>query len=155
MPGTTPLTDRIEIAELFARLARLLDEGRYEDVRSVYAEDVVVHSPLGGELHGIDEVLAFLRGSRVEGEHTQHLHGDVLVKVSGDQAEASANQLVHRYRAGEPPHRESGLRLAYTAVRTPAGWRFREGRLTLAWAKRRRRAATARSSGGQRNDFFC
>jgi SnoaL-like domain len=135
MSGNIELADRLEIAELFARLARLLDEGRHEDVRLVYAEDVVVRSPRGGELHGIDEVIAFLRRSAVDGEHTQHVNGDVLLNLDGDRVEASANQLVHYYRTGEPPHRRSGLRLAYTVVRTPAGWRFREGRLTLAWVQ--------------------
>ena len=126
--------DRLEIMALFPRLARMLDEGRHEDARTIYAEDVVVRSPRG-ELRSVDEVIAFLRRSQVEGEHTQHVNGDVLVDVNGDRAEASANQLVHYYRTGEPPHRRSGLRLAYTAVRTPAGWRFCEGQLTLAWAE--------------------
>jgi hypothetical protein len=134
MSGTVELADRLEIAELFARLARLLDEGRHEDVHTVYAQDVTVHSPRGA-LHGISDVSAHLRRSRIDGEHTQHVHGDVLVSVNGDRVKASANQLVHYYRTGEPPHRSSGLRLAYTVVRTPAGWRFREGRLTLAWAR--------------------
>ena len=134
MSERTQTADRVEIAELFARLAGLLDEGRHEDVRTVYADDVVVRSPRG-ELHGVDEVIAFLRRSRVAGEHTQHINGDVLVSVAGDRAEASASQLVHYYRTGEPPHRRSGLRLAYVAVRTPAGWRFHEGRLTLAWSQ--------------------
>lgn len=135
MSGNTQITDRLDVTELFARLARLLDEGRHEDVGTVYAEDVVVRSPRGGELHGVDEVTALLRRSRVEGEHTQHVHGDVLVAVDGDRAEATASQLVHYYRTGEPPHRRSGLQLAYTAVRTPAGWRFHEGQVTLVWTQ--------------------
>jgi hypothetical protein len=134
MSGNIEVADRIEIAELFARLARLLDEGRHEDVHTVYDRDVVVRSPRG-EMHGIDEVLAMLRRSRVEGENTQHVHGDVLVSTDGDQIRATANQLVTYFRTGEPPHRRSGLRLAYTAARTPAGWRFREGRVTLAWSE--------------------
>jgi hypothetical protein len=134
MSGNLELADRIEIAELFARLARLLDEGRPEDVHTVYAEDVVVRSPRV-ELHGIDEVVAHLRGSQVEDEHTQHVHGDVLVSMDGDRVLASANQVVYYYRTGEPSDRSSGLRMAYTVVRTPAGWRFREGRLTLAWTR--------------------
>jgi hypothetical protein len=132
MSGNVELADRIEIGELFARLSRLLDEGRPEDMHTVYAEDVVVHSPRA-ELHGLDEVIAFLRRSEVQGEHTQHVHGDVLVTTNGDRVEASANQVVHYYRTGEPPHRSTGVRLAYTAARTPAGWRFREAQLTLAW----------------------
>jgi hypothetical protein len=127
-------TDRIEIADLFARLARLLDEGRHDDIRTVYTDDVVVRSPRG-ELAGIDQVVAFLRSSHVEGEHTQHTNSDVLVSLDGDRIEASAYQVVHYYRRGEAPHRRSGLRLAYTAVHLPAGWRFREGRVTLAWTQ--------------------
>ncbi|GIH10400.1 hypothetical protein Rhe02_84670 [Rhizocola hellebori] len=134
MSATIELADRVEIAELFARLARLLDDGRIYDINTVYADDVVVRSPRA-ELHGIEEVLAFLRTSKVEGEHTQHVNSDVLVTVDGDQVRASASQLVHYFRAGEAPHRSSGLRLAYRVVKTPAGWRFREGQLTLAWSK--------------------
>jgi len=130
------VSDRVEIAELFARLTRLLDEGRYEEADTVYTDDVAVRSPLGGELHGIDEVVDYLRRTQVEGEHTQHTNTDLLVNVDGDQAAATANQLVYFYRDGLPPHQTSGLRLAYTAVRTPAGWRFREARIMLAWTRK-------------------
>lgn len=134
MSRDVQIADRLEIAELFARLAQLLDEGRHEDIRTIYAEDVVVRSPRS-DLHGVDEVIAFLDRSWVEDEHTQHVHGDVLVDLDSDVAKASASQIVHYYRTGEPPHRRSGLRLAYTAVRTPAGWRFREAQITLAWTQ--------------------
>jgi hypothetical protein len=134
--------DRIEIAELFARLADLLDEGRHDAAGGVYHADVVVRSPRGGELHGLTEVTAYLERSQVEGEHTQHVHGDVLVHVDGDRATATANQLVYFYRSGEPPHRTSGLRTACTAVRTPAGWRFSDVRITLAWTNESGEAAS-------------
>jgi hypothetical protein len=131
--AATGTADRVEIAELFARLANLLDEGRHDDAHGVYHHDVVVRSPRGGELHGLDEVTSYLKRSQVEGEHTQHVHGDVLVQVDGDRAKATANELVYFYRNGAPPHRTSGLRAACTAVRTPAGWRFSEIHITLVW----------------------
>jgi 3-phenylpropionate/cinnamic acid dioxygenase small subunit len=134
MPTTAELADRAEITDLFARLARLLDTGAFDDIRTVYAADITVRSPRV-ELHGLDEVLAHLRKSQVDGEHTQHVHGDVLVTLDGDRAEASANQLVHYYRTGEPPHLQSGLTAGFSAVRTPAGWRFRESRISLAWTR--------------------
>jgi ketosteroid isomerase-like protein len=129
------IIDRIEIADLFTRLMRLLDEKRWEDADTVYTDDVAVHSPRGGELHGIDKVVGFLRQAEVEGEHTQHMTTDLLVNVNGDQAAASANSLVYFYRDGQAPHQTSGLRLACTAVRTPAGWRLREWRTTPAWIR--------------------
>jgi ketosteroid isomerase-like protein len=129
------MSDRLDVAELTARLSRLLDENRPDDIHTVYTEDVVVHSPRA-ELPGIDAVVSYLRQSRVAGEQTVHFNADVLVTVDGDEAQASTNQLVYFYRDGEPPHQTSALRVAYTAVRTPAGWRFYTARHTLAWTQK-------------------
>ncbi|MDX3850587.1 nuclear transport factor 2 family protein [Streptomyces sp. AK02-01A] len=133
MSTNTLIADRIEIADLFTRFARLLDEKRWEDADTVFTDDVEVHSPRAGEIHGIDKVVGFLRQAEVEGEHTQHVTTDLLVDVNGDQAAASGNSLVYFYREGQAPHRTSGLRLAGTVVRTPAGWRLSESRTMLAW----------------------
>ncbi|WP_327115867.1 nuclear transport factor 2 family protein [Nocardia sp. NBC_01730] len=130
----TLIADRIEIADLFARFARLLDEGRYEDAGTIYTDDVEVYSPRS-QLRGIDKVVDYMRQAQVESERTQHINTDLLVNINGDQAVASGNSLVYFYREGQPPHQTSGLRLACTAVRTPAGWRFREARIMLAWMR--------------------
>ena len=137
MSATTiaALADRTEIAELFARLARLLDEGRYDDARTVYTDDVVVHSPRGGELRGLAEVTAHLHRQHPEGEHTHHLHGDVQVTLDGDRATATANQLAFFYRDGQPPYQEAGTRLTYRAVRTTAGWRFDQADIALTFLR--------------------
>lgn len=135
MSTDTLIADRIEITDLFTRFARLLDEKRWEDTDTVFADDVAVHSPRGGELQGIDKVVDFMRQSEVEGQHTQHLTTDLLVDVDGDQAAVSAYSLVYYYRDGQAPHFTGGLRMAGTAVRTPAGWRFREQRITPAWIR--------------------
>ena len=132
MPAVTPADDRAEITDLFAHLANLLDECRHDDAGTVFHSDVLAHSPRG-DLHGLDELTDFLEKSWVEGQRTQHMHGDVLVRLDGDRAEATANQLVHFYRDGAAPHRASGLRVACTAVRTPVGWRFSEMQVRLAW----------------------
>lgn len=128
-------TDRLDISELFSRLSHLLDDERPDDIDTVYTEDAVVHSPRGGELRGRDAVATYLRQARVVTEKTVHVNGDILITLDGDEAQASANQVVYFYRDGEPPHQTSALRTTYTAVRTPAGWRFREARLTLAWTQ--------------------
>ncbi|WP_405731454.1 nuclear transport factor 2 family protein [Streptomyces sp. NBC_01537] len=133
MSTNSLIADRIEIADLFSRFARLLDEKRWEDADTVFTDDVTVHSPRSGEIHGIDKVVGFMRQSEVEGEHAQHVTADLLVDVDGDQAAASANSLVYFYRDGRAPHLRSGLRLACTAVRTPEGWRLRESRTMVAW----------------------
>ena len=129
------ILDRLEVAELFTRLARALDEGTPDDIRQIYTKDVVVHSPRGGEIRGIDNAVAYL--SKPADEKAQHMHSDVLVDVDGDRAEASAYQLVSFYRDGEPPHQRNGVRLTYSAVRTPAGWRFDQATITSVWQETR------------------
>ncbi|GAA4963667.1 3-phenylpropionate/cinnamic acid dioxygenase small subunit [Nonomuraea thailandensis] len=135
MSTDTLIADRIEIADLFTRFALLLDEGRWDDAGTVFADDVAVHSPRGGELRGLGKVVEFMRQSEVEGQRAQHTTTDLLVDLDGDQADASANSLVHYYRDGRAPHFTGGLRLASTVVRTPAGWRLREVRITPVWTR--------------------
>ncbi|WP_411079184.1 nuclear transport factor 2 family protein [Streptomyces sp. cmx-18-6] len=131
------VADRIEIADLFTRFARLLDEKRWEDADAVFTADVVVHSPRAGEIRGIDKVVGHMGQAEVEGEHTQHLTTDLLVDMDadGDRVAASANSLVYFYRDDRRPHMVSGLRLTCALVRTPAGWRFCETRIVLAWTR--------------------
>ncbi|MET8872799.1 nuclear transport factor 2 family protein [Nocardia sp. NPDC004604] len=135
MATDTLVADRIEIADLFTRYARLLDEKRWDDVDTIFTDDVAVHSPRA-QLRGIDKVVDYMRQAEVAGEHAQHMTNDLLVNVNGDQAAASANSLVYFYRDGQPPHQTSGLRLACTVVRTAAGWRISETRTMLAWMRK-------------------
>lgn len=135
MLTSAAVSDRIEIADLFSRFARLLDEKRWDEADTVFTHDVTVHSPRSGEIRGIDALVAFMRQAEVEGEHTQHVTTDLLVDVDGDEAVATANSLVYFFRDGRAPHVSSGLRLACTAVRTPAGWRLRESRTVLVWMR--------------------
>lgn len=135
MPTDTLIADRVEITDLMTRIALLLDERRWADVDTVFTDDVIMHSPRGGELRGIDDVLRFLRKGTVEDQHTQHTTTDVVADVDGDRATVSANTLVYYYRDGQAPHFTGGLRISGTVVRTPAGWRLREQRIVPAWTR--------------------
>ncbi|MBF6469964.1 nuclear transport factor 2 family protein, partial [Nocardia beijingensis] len=55
MSTNTVIADRIEIADLFSRFARLLDEQRWEDAGTVFTDDVEVDSPRI-RVRGIDKV---------------------------------------------------------------------------------------------------
>jgi ketosteroid isomerase-like protein len=102
MSMDTLIADRIEIADLFTRFARLLDEKRWEDADTVFTDDVEVHSPRI-QVRGTDKVVDYMRQAEVEGEHTQHITTDLLVSVNGDHAVASGNSLVYFYRDDQPP----------------------------------------------------
>lgn len=56
MATDTRVADRIEIADLFTRYARLLDEKRWDDADTIFTDDVAVHSPRA-QLRGIDKVV--------------------------------------------------------------------------------------------------
>ncbi|MEV8636650.1 nuclear transport factor 2 family protein [Streptosporangium sp. NPDC051023] len=75
-------TDTV-ITDLLTRFARLLDEERWEDAAIVFTDDVVVHSPRGGELRGSDKVVDHMRRAEVEGQHPQHTTTDLLVNICG------------------------------------------------------------------------
>jgi 3-phenylpropionate/cinnamic acid dioxygenase small subunit len=93
MPTDARIADRIEIADLFTRFARLLDEGRWQGSGTIFTEDVAVHSPRV-QATGIDKVVDYMRQAEVERERTRHTTTDLLVDVDGDQAAASANRSV-------------------------------------------------------------
>ncbi|MGI5171787.1 nuclear transport factor 2 family protein [Spirillospora sp. CA-253888] len=100
MSTGAPLADRLETVDLFARLALLLDEKRWEDAGTVFADDVVERSPRGDEIRGIDELAGVLRRSEIEGVHAQHITTDLLVDVDGDQAAVSARRPTGRAACG-------------------------------------------------------
>ena len=135
MSTNTLLADRFEIADLLTRFSLLLDEKRWADADAVFADDVEVHSPRGGELHGIDKVVDFMRQGDVEGDRSQHTLTDLLVNVDGDQAPFSANSVVYYFRDGRAPHFTGGLRVTGVAARRPAGWRIREVQIAPAWTR--------------------
>ena len=124
-------TDRDEVRDFVTRMGHFLD-GLGGDPTEIYDRDVVVRSPRG-EFRGYDEALAFITRERPTGEQTQHFHSDVLVDVQGDRATVTANQLVEFFQPRQVPHRTSGLRLTYTLVRRPSGWRLLEAEVELAW----------------------
>ncbi|QLY30068.1 nuclear transport factor 2 family protein [Nocardia huaxiensis] len=135
MSTNTQTTDHLEITNLFARYAHLLDEKRWDDIHTVFAPDIRVHSPRT-RTQGLADVTDFIRRTEVDGEHTQHTTTDLLITVTGDQATTAANSLVYFFRAGESPHQTSGLRQTSTLTRTPEGWRINEIRIHLAWTRK-------------------
>lgn len=123
------LSDRLDITDLFARWARLLEEKRWDDADTVFSDDVVLHTPRVGEsaIHGLADAVAYLHQVSAVGDgRSQHFTTDILIDVDRDTASATANSLVYFYREGEAASMSSGLRLTYEAVRTPKGWRFSE-----------------------------
>jgi hypothetical protein len=146
------LTDQLQrvedgqaITQLVARLGRMLDEKRFDDARSILADDITVRTP-GGEAHGPDAVAAQAR--RTHTVSTQHAISDVLIDLDGDRARVRANLIATfapdrpgaRLVIGDAEHPDSYLSLGevyrFEAVRTAAGWRLARIETERKWSSR-------------------
>ena len=134
--------DRSEIADLVSRLGVVLDEGRFDELKSLLAEDVVVRTP-GGTAEGREAVVAQASRNHRPEQPIQHLITNLLVDLDGDRAAARANLVVHfgATDGGAGPTTAPAPQVVYTLgevyhfglVRTPDGWRFARIETTPVW----------------------
>jgi hypothetical protein len=99
---TADLLDRDEIETLVHRLGACLDEGRFDDLRTLFATDAVASTP-GGVAQGIDALIAQASRNHAPDDGIQHLISGVLVDRDGDTASVRANLLVTFARRAPTP----------------------------------------------------
>jgi ketosteroid isomerase-like protein len=122
--------DRQDVADLVTRLYVLLDEGRYDELGSVYAQDVELEFP-SGPMRGLDHVTEVARRRGARYDRVQHISADVLVDLDGDAARVRSNHwAVHVHPGGRF---EAGLVHHFDAARTAVGWRLTRGRADVVW----------------------
>lgn len=137
------LVDRQEIADLVSRLGLALDEGRFDEMRSLLAEDATVRTP-GGQAAGREGMIAQARRNHPPEQPIQHLITNLLVDIDGDRAEARANLVVHFGPidgGGDTSVTLPAPPVAYTTgevyrfgfARTPTGWHFTCIDVTPTW----------------------
>lgn len=145
------LLDRNEITDLVSRLGAALDEGRFEDMRSLLVEEVTARTP-GGAKEGRDAVVAMAsKNHRPEWGH-EHVITNVLIDLDGDRATVRANLVVHS-ASENPADPDSapdpsstvppltapevtfmlGEVYRFDVVRTGQGWRFARVEATPTW----------------------
>jgi len=138
------LVDRSEIADLVNRLGRVLDEGRFDEMRSLLVEDATARTP-GGTAEGRDAMVAQASRNHRPEQAIQHLITNLLIDLDGDRASARANLVVHFGPAdgggsdsqGGSPAPPVAFTLGevyrFELVRTPDGWRFARVETTPVW----------------------
>jgi len=119
------LVQRNEIAILVHRLGACLDEGHFEDMRSIFVEDATAKTP-GGLAEGLDALIAQASRSHSPDDRIQHLISDVVIDLDGDRASIRANLLVTFTGRSDVPgsHLSLGEVYHFDALRTPYGWRL-------------------------------
>ena len=129
------LADRLAIGELLARYSTVLDNREWDQLAEVFTPDAECDYGSLGNPHGVDEIAGLIRGTIGDLDSTQHLVGNVVVSVAGDQATADCYLISQHIRQGTPggDHYLLGGRYSDRVVRTPAGWRIAHRTLHRMW----------------------
>jgi hypothetical protein len=129
------LEDRAALTDLVSRLYALLDEERFDELDTVYTDDVELDFP-SAHMHGLGEAMAMAR-RRAE-RYARMFHGstDVLVeRLDGDSAALRTNHVSVHVHPGDDlgSHFDAGIVHEFDAVRTPGGWRLSRGQARVVW----------------------
>ena len=124
--------DHAAVAALITRLYQLLDEQRFDELDSVYADHVVLEFP-SGEMHGLEAVTAKARERAERYPRMQHVNTDVVIELDEDTARVRSNHLA--FHVGPSGERfDAGLVHHFEAARTAVGWRFIRGTGNQIWS---------------------
>jgi hypothetical protein len=150
------LVDRSEITDLVSRLGWCLDEGRFDEMRSLLVEEATVRTP-GGLAEGRDAVVAQASRNHTPDDHIQHVITNVVADVDGDRATVRANLMVHfapLVDTPEPaiapaPRSVVGEVYQFEVVHTSEGWRFSRIEAVPVWMSGSRTPNPPPSSGAR------
>ena len=128
------LLDKNQIADLCAGYAYALDQRDWAALRKCFTEAPVFVHP-GGHIEGVDGIVERARGALEPLDSSQHLLGNVVVEVDGDDASSICYFQAQHVRAGTPGGDTYLIAGSYTdrLVRTPQGWRIAERVQVYLW----------------------
>src|SRR5260370_33448021 len=128
------LTDQQEIADLCVRYTIALDTKDWAQLESCFAPSPVFVHP-GGRLVGFPAILERTKAALTPLTATQHLLGNIVVKVDGDTARSMCYFQAQHVRAGTPGGEMYVIagRYADALTRATDGWKITERVQTYAW----------------------
>jgi len=122
------ISDRLEIQDLVYEYSAIIDQKRFEDLRTVFTEDAYIdYSALGGPGGGLDVIIGFLNQVMVMFPNHQHLNANVQTTVEGDIATGRVmcfNPQEIAMPDGKTHIFMCGLWYVDEYRRTEAGWRI-------------------------------
>jgi SnoaL-like domain len=122
-----------DIEDLVQRLTACLDEGRFDDMGSLFTGDATARTP-GGAAEGRDALIAQAARNHSPDKATQHLIGGVQIELAEHTATARANALVtFADRSDGRPALVMGEVYRFAARRTDEGWRLTRVETTPTW----------------------
>jgi 3-phenylpropionate/cinnamic acid dioxygenase small subunit len=133
------LIDRSELTTLLYRLGAALDEKRFEDLRTIYAEQAVFEFAGSTELGNLESAIDGAKKMGAHFAHTHHVMTNPIIEIHGDSATLRANLVAtHVFRNEKPEdHYDAGIVYHFVASRTAQGWRFSRVKLERIWSNGR------------------
>jgi hypothetical protein len=126
--SATEVADRLEIQDLIARYADMIDGQHFDDLDELFAPGATIDfSTFGGPVGELAEIKTFLGASLPFFTRTQHMMGLPHITVDGDAAHARtscSNPMISTKRDGTVSVWLIGLWYDDDFARTEAGWRF-------------------------------
>ena len=121
--------------DLCVGYAFALDDRDWDRLRACFTPDVTSVYHGVGELQGYDAIEELCRGALEQLDASQHLLGNHLVDVDGDEAEATCYFQAEHVRTGTEGGDNFTVAGRYDdrLVRTGDGWRIAHRRQTVLW----------------------
>lgn len=128
------LLDKSQIADLCARYTFALDQKDWPALRTCFTDAPVFVHP-GGRIEGVDGIVERARGALEPLDASQHLLGNIVVDIDGDDATCICYFQAQHVRAGTPGGDTYFIAGSYAdrLVRTSQGWRIAERVQTYLW----------------------
>ena len=135
MTALDALRDRQAIAEVCYRYAFALDAREWAALRTCFTADARAYYRDQNPTHGYGAIEARIRSALAPLSSTQHLIGNVLVTLAGDEADSMCYLQAQHVRQGADGGDTFVIAGRYLDrfVRTPDGWRIAQRRLETIW----------------------
>jgi 3-phenylpropionate/cinnamic acid dioxygenase small subunit len=132
------LADRAAVLDVVAAYAYTLDTKDWTGFGALFTDDAAwVYEAMLGRLDGRTAIMTTISESLRPLDATQHLNGNHVVTVHGDEADHTCYFQAQHLRRGAPDGElyTAGGRYDDRLRRTPDGWRFTYRELTALWSQ--------------------
>lgn len=128
------LIDKDDLRELLFRYAECVDKKKWPEWEDCFAENAQVVMPFASH-SGRAGLAEWGKAALAPFEITEHLYGNIQVRIDGDQATGRCNFWgAHTHsRKDISRHFDEGGSYSYQFVRTKAGWRISRLDLDITW----------------------
>jgi uncharacterized protein (TIGR02246 family) len=133
------LVDRLDIQDALTTYAAAIDNGDFDTVRSVFADDATaLYDKDSGLLEGGDEIVAWVKNATADLDWQHHMISVYGVEIDGDHATALVYLLSHQTVVGTP-HQTRMMTSKYRNElrRVDGRWRISALDLHVGWYEER------------------